>query len=70
MKAETRQRLMGALRGHGLTQEIFAREIGMHPKTFNRKLNGHQDFTWDEVERIIEKLDLKDNTDELHRIFF
>ena len=70
MREETRNKIRGKISEKGLSISMFADQIGMVKNTFSRKINGGADFTWDEVERMINALDLKDDLTELHRIFF
>lgn len=70
MKEETRNKLRGKISEKGLSISKFAEQIGMVCNTFSRKINGGADFTWDEVEKMINVLGLKEDPSELHRIFF
>lgn len=70
MNQGTRSRVNGKIRELRLTQGSFAELVGMNPKTFNRKMRGHADFTFDEVSRMIDAMGIRDDLSELHRIFF
>lgn len=39
----------------GLTNKEFAKKINMNSVTFSKKINGHTDFTLNEVKKILEE---------------
>ena len=57
-----------ALLRKGWTIAALAKEIGINEATLSKKINGHTDFTREEVSKISKALGLSDN--EIMAIFF
>ena len=52
-------KLIGKMREMGISQEALAKEIGISQTSLNRKLNGHAQFVFEEINRICIALDIK-----------
>lgn len=66
--ALTRDRLLAAMQAQGVTVKDAAAIIGVHPRTFRRRLSGESQFTWGDMTRLVEALHL-DKAEAL-RVFF
>lgn len=56
--AATNQNILLGILNHGTTKNAVARKAGIPTTTFNRKLDGHGDFTLRELGEIASVLDL------------
>lgn len=63
-----RNKLLGKIKENGFTIEAVARLTGMSLSTLSRKLNGHVEFTRDEINAISDAL--KMSNEDLLEIFF
>lgn len=63
-----RNKLLGKIKENGFTIETVARLTGMSLSTLSRKLNGHVEFTRDEINAISDAL--KMSNEDLMEIFF
>lgn len=63
-----RNKLLGKIKENGFTIETVARLTGMSLSTLSRKLNGHVEFTRDEINAISDAL--KMSNEDLLEIFF
>lgn len=63
-----RNKLLGKIKENGFTIETVAHLTGMSLSTLSRKLNGHVEFTRDEINAISDAL--KMSNEDLLDIFF
>ena len=71
MRQEVRDKIRGKIKELGYSNNAsFAEAIEMHPKTFDRKLNGHHDFFFDEIEKMVDVFGIRNDSTEIRRIFF
>lgn len=70
MKQRIRNEIKGEIARKGETIASMTKKLGWSANTLGMKLRGERDFTWDQVEEIIDVLGLRDDPDRLHRIFF
>lgn len=61
-------RLRGRIRTIYLTQASFARSMGLSECALSQKLNGHTEWTADEIRKACELLEIP--AEELHLYFF
>lgn len=61
-------KLRGAIREKFRTQGAFARAVGIHPTTLNKKLTGRVDWTRNEIETSCQLLGIP--FEQLHTYFF
>jgi transcriptional regulator with XRE-family HTH domain len=60
-KKKDYRRIKALLVEKGLRQNDLAELIEMNVSTLNLKLNGHNDFTLPEIEKLVEKLGISDS---------
>ena len=54
-------KLIGLIRAAGLTQEQFARKIGICPSSLYQRLHNNRDFRKDEITRVCSVLQIPSN---------
>lgn len=62
------QKLKGRMVEKGYSQEKLSSELNIALVTLNRKLNGVANFQWEELQKLIYLLEIKD--DEIAEYFF
>lgn len=70
LKERTRNELRGEIYKQRETIVSMTKKLGWSKNVLGRKLNGEVDFTWDEVQQLIDTLGIRDDADALHRILF